>query len=52
MKEFKVVRKQIIISYAYVEAETFEDAEAIAEYETEDFELCHEIEEFKTEAEQ
>ncbi len=51
MKEFKVVRKQIIISYAFIEAETFEDAEAIAEYETEDFELSDQWDEYSTEAE-
>ena len=52
MKEYRVVRKQTIISYAYIEADNWEDAEAIAEYETEDFEFCHEIEEFKTEVQQ
>jgi len=49
MKEYKVVRKQTIISYAYVKADSWEDAEAIAKYGFHDFEICHEVEEYDAE---
>jgi len=50
MKEFKVTRKDITISYTYIMAENWEEAEEKAYAgNIDDFEYCHGTTDFETE---
>ena len=51
MKEFRVTRKDITISYTYIKADNWVDAEEKAHLELtdDDFEYCHGETEYDTE---
>ena len=46
MKLFEVVKIRKVVSYAFIEAESFADAEEIAEMYPEQFEFDHEVDEY------
>lgn len=51
MKEFKVTRREVIISYTYIKAENWEEAEDKAHLDLidDDFEYCHGVTEYDAE---
>jgi len=49
MQTFKVDKVKRVVSYAYIKADSFADAEEIAEMYPDNFEFDHEVEEFTAE---
>ena len=50
MKEFRVTRRDVTISYTYIKAENWEEAEDKAyQGDIDDFEYCHGVTEYDAE---